>query len=55
MVGEHDDDEEHASPQRGHGEEVHRRSRRDVIRQEGVPRLRWPTGDACQQTRHRAF
>ena len=26
-----------------------------VIRQEGPPRLRWRTGDPCQQTRHGAF
>ena len=55
MVGEHDDDEEHPSRESRHREEVHRRGRREVIRQEGPPRLRWRTGDSCQQTRHGAF
>ena len=45
MVGEHDDDdEEHSSRERRHREEVHRRGRREVIRQEGPRRLRWADG-----------
>jgi len=55
IVRQEDQHKQHSAGERRHGEEVHRRGRREVTRQKSPPRLRrWPRLP-FQQTRHGAF
>jgi hypothetical protein len=52
---QHDQNEQHPAGERRHGEEIHRRSGREMIPEERLPRLRGLLWAPFQQTRHRAF
>jgi hypothetical protein len=55
VMRQHDQNEQHASGERRHGEEIHRRGRSEVIRKERPPSLRRRTRVPFQQTRDCAF
>src|SRR5262245_31990736 len=52
---QHDHDEQDATGECGHGEEVHRRGRCEMIRVERFPRLRRRTWVAFEETGHGAL
>src|SRR5262245_66582722 len=54
-VGQHDHHEEQATRESRNGEEIHRRGRREMIREKRPPRLRPRARAMFQQTRDRAL
>jgi hypothetical protein len=55
VVRDQNEHEEHAAGQRRDGEEIHRDEGREVVGEEGAPRLGWWTRELREQSRYRAL